>query len=72
MPAHLKLEGLRMMSLSLFFLVVTAVSVIVLGGYLLNAISEMSLLAAVIIVSTPVILTLALIWSVCEIKRLNR
>jgi hypothetical protein len=72
MPAHLKLEGLRMMSLSLFFLVVTAVSIIVLGGYLLNAISALSLPASVIIVSTPIILILALIWSVCEIKRLNR
>jgi hypothetical protein len=52
--------------------VVAAVSIIVLGGYLLNAISEMSLPASVIIVGTPVILTLALIWSVCQIKRLSR
>jgi uncharacterized membrane-anchored protein len=72
MPAHLKLEALRMMSLSQFFLVVAAVSIIVLGGYVLNAISKLSVAESVIIVGTPVILTLALIWSVVQIKRLSR
>jgi drug/metabolite transporter (DMT)-like permease len=69
---HLKLEGLRTMSLSQFFLVMAAISIIVLGGFLLNAISKLSVAESLIVVSTPVILTLALIWSVCEIKRLSR
>jgi drug/metabolite transporter (DMT)-like permease len=59
-------------SYSWYFLMLAAVSIIFFGVLVLSAASGMSAGAATLIVSTPVVLTLALIWSVCEIKRLNR
>jgi hypothetical protein len=69
---HLKLEGLRTMSLPQFFLVMAAISIIVLGGFLLYSVSKLTVQESLIIVSTPVVLTLAVVWSVYEIKRLSR
>ena len=59
-------------SYSWYFLMLAAVGIIFFAVLVLSAASGMSAGVATLIVGTPAVLTLALIWSVREIKRLNR
>jgi len=68
---HLSLEKLREMSLAQYFLGLAAFSAIFWGVVLLRFFTEMSWLEISVIVSTLIILTLALVWSIREVKRLS-
>ena len=72
MPTHLRLERLRTMSLAQYFLGLAAFSTIFWTVVLLRFLTGLSWLEITILVGTLVILTAALVWSLSEIKRLNR
>lgn len=66
------LKRFRDVSESWYFLIMASVSIIFLGVIVLSVAGGMSPGLATLIVSTPVVLALAVIWSVCEVQRLNR
>ena len=71
MTTHMGIERLREMSLSQYCLGLAAFCIIFWSVVLLRLLTGMSWVEISIIVSALIILALALIWSIREVKRLT-